>query len=549
MAKQRNRRHKPAPRGRRAPDRPGEPASSNDTSRDPDRSLASTPQPARELPAVARQPARLDPPPRPVFWFGYEVSWATVVLGRFMLFGVLAVDAVLAVSHAIRYGAGGFNVAQLPLLDAIGPTRFGYEAGQLICAYAFVLVAFGVATRVMLPIAAVLYAWMYFGSQVDGYQHHYLVSLLVLVACFVPWQRPDGAQPTTPVRSWALRLLLVQLGIVYLWAAISKLDPAWLDGSTLARQLHGPVRELIDATVGIKAASVMAVIGELALAATVWVRRAWWLALPIGLGFHLMILVGGFEIGLFTYVMFALYLGFVVPGAAWVWLAELPPLRWTSRAIDRLTSASTVVVATFTIMAIGAGLALAITSPLENGPWIGAIATIVPIGFATVWLRSIADRRPRQHMTIAAIAHVIALVTWTVVARVGDVPSDYYRRWGRTANRFETREVAEHAYRRLTELVPNDPVGHFYLGTLLLQRGQTEPALVHLHRAQQLEPTRARAWVAEARWLATNGNTAAAIEKAREATWAEPSNTSAQTLLERLTKTGAAPAGTDPNDD
>ncbi|MGE0867069.1 MAG: HTTM domain-containing protein [Kofleriaceae bacterium] len=480
-----------------------------------------------------------------MFWFGFEVSWATLVLGRFALFGVLAIDAVLAVAHATRYGAGGFNVAQLPLLDAIGPTRIGYEVGQLICAYAFVLVAFGVATRVLLPLAAALYAWMYFGSQVDGYQHHYLVSLVLVVACFIPWQRPDGSQPSTRVRSWALRLLLVQLGIMYLWAAISKLDPAWLDGSTLARQLQGWPRTLIDATVGIKAAAVLSVVAELALAATIWMRRAWWIALPIGFAFHLMIACGGFEIGLFAFVMFALYI-FVVPDAAWIWLAELAPLRAISRAVDRITTSSAVIVAGFTVMAIGSGVALALTSQLENGPLIGIAAIVVPVGFAIAWRQRVVTR---PHMTIAAIAHVIALATWTLVARAGDVPSDYYRRWGKTAKRFETPEVAEHAYRRLTEVDPDDPVGHYYLGTLLLARGQTELAVEHLHRAQDLEPTRARAWIAEARWLAATGDIIGAIDKAREATWAEPNNTSARALLERLSNGRAAPGAGDTGND
>ena len=80
----------------------------------------------------------------------------------------------------------------------------------------------------MIPLATAIYGWLYFASQLDSYQHHYLVWLMLLLACFVPWQRPHGAKPATHIRTWAIRLLLVQLAIMYLWAAISKMNGAWL---------------------------------------------------------------------------------------------------------------------------------------------------------------------------------------------------------------------------------------------------------------------------------------------------------------------------------
>src|SRR5665811_720882 len=103
----------------------------------------------------------------PKFWFGFEVPSAKIVVGRVIF---------------------------------------------------FVLIAFGVATRWLVPLATVIYSWLYFGSQLDSYQHHYLIAMLLVIACFVPWQPARG-----PVRAWALRLMLVELAIVYLWAEISKI--------------------------------------------------------------------------------------------------------------------------------------------------------------------------------------------------------------------------------------------------------------------------------------------------------------------------------------
>src|SRR5437899_8879012 len=106
-------------------------------------------QAQREVRAVAVQVAATspkEPVDEPAFWFGFEVPWAKLGVGRFVFFALLALDALLDFAHAPRYGAGNFNVAQLPLLDGLGPTRVGYAVGELACAWLFVLVACGVAT-------------------------------------------------------------------------------------------------------------------------------------------------------------------------------------------------------------------------------------------------------------------------------------------------------------------------------------------------------------------------------------------------------------------
>src|SRR5437762_505916 len=48
----------------------------------------------------------------PAFWFAFDVTWAKLALARVVLFGLLAIDALLQIRHAPRYGVGGFNVAQ-----------------------------------------------------------------------------------------------------------------------------------------------------------------------------------------------------------------------------------------------------------------------------------------------------------------------------------------------------------------------------------------------------------------------------------------------------
>ncbi len=488
--------------------------------------------------------------PDAVAWFGVDVSSAKLVVARVVVFGLLALDALLQIRHAPRYGAGDFNVGQLAIFDAFGPGRVAYGACQLVIAYTLVLAALGIATRVMLPIATVLYAWLYFGSQLDSYQHHYLVSLLLFIACFVPWQRPVSTEPAFPTRrSWAVRLLLVQLAIMYLWAAISKLDPAWLDGHTLATQITGSMRGLIESTVGFKVAAIGVIGVELALAATVWMKRTWFIAAPLGILFHGSILLTGLEIGLFAYLMVAIYI-VVIPDRIWVALAQTALVRdirgWLGKLHDRQRSIDVGI-------AIAVGVGLALLTRLPHALTIAVIASAVPLALV---LR--AHRRREEASSAIGVAHVVAIALWLVVDRASSVTVDYYkfwggsqrRLWGGSPDRAAHRDTAERAYRALIDVMPTEGTGHFQLGRLLITTARSEEGLAELHEAQRLDPANARPSIEEARWLAGKGQRSEAIAKAKEAVFADPSNQEARSLLDSLSGSRPAPkSGTDDDSD
>ncbi len=490
------------------------------------------------------------PPPAvvesPAFWFGFEVAWAKLVAGRTILFALLAIDALLAIRHAPRYGAGGFNVAQLPFLDGLGPTRVSYAIGQLLLADLFVLAACGVATRFAVPCATAIYAWLYFGSQLDSYQHHYLVSLLLLIACFVPWQRPASATAATPVRTWALRLFLVQLGILYLWAAISKMDRAWLDGHALGMQiLPQPdrlidLRALLDGRLSITKLAKLVLMTELTLAFTVWLRPTWPVIAPIGILFHLGIVFTGLEIGLFAWIMIGVY-AFVIPDRVWVGLAELPPSRIAIRMFGRLGRAlegraGVVVGGVGCVLA----LVLATVSRFDHAVAVGVAMLVVAIALAAIW------RRPRA-IAWLGIAQVIATLAWLAVDRETTVVVDYYRFWGGSSRRLGNLGDAEAAYRRLIEVAPDDDTGHYQLGRVLLPTDSTG-GLEELHAAQRVAPDRARAFVAEARWLVNQHRAAEASAKAAAALAAEPTSPEARQLVDQLAGRKTAPVPVDRDD-
>jgi hypothetical protein len=478
-------------------------------------------------PVAAAKRGAVPPPRDPAFWFGFEVSWAKLVTARVVLFGLLALDAILAVRRAPRYGANDFNVANLGFLDHLGPGRVAYGVCQLAIALLLTAVALGVATRIALPIAAALYAWLYFGSQLDSYQHHYLVALVLALACFVPWQRP--ADPAIPVRTWAVRLLLVQLGIMYLWAAISKLDPLWLDGTTLSSQLTGSVRSLTESTVGFRAMSWLVVAVELALAFTVWLRPAWKFAAPLGLAFHLGIVATGFEIGLFAYVMCALYI-LVVPDRVWTALGSLgffARIGRLARATMQSPGKPAVVLAALFAIPIALLCRLPHAVPL--------VAIALGLAIVAVIYRQLTKRPFTAALPIAVLAGALLL---TVVDRATTVAIDYYRFWGGSQRRVGDRAQAEAAYRGMLGIEPHSEIAHFYLGRILIQTGRAAEGLAHLHEAQ-LEPHRARAHVQEARYLMGQGKQAEAIAKAKDAVFADPSDGEARAVLDMLQGQGS----------
>ena len=195
---------------------------------------------------------------------------------------LLALDMWLTrASHAGRYGAGGFNVAHWAWLDAIQPpVSPAVHVG--VCVFvgllAIAIVLLDRAPRWLVAIAFVAHTWSWAMSMLDSYQHHYLLSIVLLALMFVEPMNADmalhpkgtkrkrkgkrkgkkrrsaekktsavGLRFTETIRRrapltscWAYALFCWSAGIVYLYTAFSKTDPEWLSGASLKRVLNLP---------------------------------------------------------------------------------------------------------------------------------------------------------------------------------------------------------------------------------------------------------------------------------------------------------------------
>ncbi|MBK9036440.1 MAG: HTTM domain-containing protein [Myxococcales bacterium] len=427
------------------------------------------------------------------FWLDFDRSWSSWVIFRTIFFGLHAIDAVLQLAHAPRYGAGGFNVPQLPLPFMPDPTRTGMAFVYGALAIAFGLIALGVAVRWLLPLAATLYAYAYFVSQLDSYQHHYLMCLVLLLACFVPTAPTSiGADGRRWLRSWALRLVLVQLGIVYLWAAVAKIEGPWLDGTLLQLQLQPGTMRTIVAGLGFATVAKLVLATEATLAVTVWNRATWWLALPLGVGLHVGIALIDLEIGLFSYYMIAAYV-LVLPPAATAAVGRA--LGRAVAPLARIPTAATLLAATAALIV---GVVLVARNPLPLG-WATALGVAMIVGAAVAGRRGGLAALAR---TLGAGAAALALVA-TVLAST-DVAADHFRTWAGASRRLGL--PSERAgYEGLLAVDSDSEYAHFYLGQLDLKAGATEAARAHFAAGQRGAPTRVRCYLAEAAVLASTG--------------------------------------------
>ncbi len=96
-------------------------------------------------------------------------------------------------------------------------------------------VAVGFLYRVSIIALFVLFTYVELIDVTNYLNHYYLVSLLAFLMCFMPLGRtysvdarlwPDARRGTVP--AWMLYLMRFQIGVVYFYAGIAKLQPDWL---------------------------------------------------------------------------------------------------------------------------------------------------------------------------------------------------------------------------------------------------------------------------------------------------------------------------------
>ncbi len=169
----------------------------------------------------------------------------------------------------------------------------------LCAALAFVL---GLGTRLCGAVLTLSMVYTLFFDQQLYSNHLYLATLVVLLLTIAE----SGARFSLDARwsgghdlilEWPILLLKIQISIVYFYAALLKVNPQYLSGAMLAS--FWPFNELVALPGGWSSVqilpflAVISILTELFLSVALWVPRLRWLALAVGIGFHVMIIYTG----------------------------------------------------------------------------------------------------------------------------------------------------------------------------------------------------------------------------------------------------------------
>jgi hypothetical protein len=300
------------------------------------------------------------------FWFA-PMSTATLVLLRVAM-GVLTLGWTLSLSGDFLtfLGSDGITPKQPPYHDIVGPWHtwgllgFGFLSGKGVVVTLFVLLvlaSISLTVGFMTRLAAVIVFLGLLSFQRRDPLFFNSGDALLRDLAFFLMLAPSGAAFSVdrwlhardrfwdmPARApWALRLIQVQVTILYLAAVWGKVRGInWNDGTAVSYALRIgdyvrlPVPSFVTDSLFVSNVLTLGTVAlELALAVLVWNRKLRPWVLLLGVSLHLGIDYS-LRIGFYSYAIFASYLAFVPPERATgllLWLREhflrsrLAPLR------------------------------------------------------------------------------------------------------------------------------------------------------------------------------------------------------------------------------
>jgi len=159
--------------------------------------------------------------------FGLSVAWFAV---KFLGSRALAHDYIDPPFHLTYYGFGW--VRPWP--------GDGMYFHFMILAGSALGVALGFFYRVASVLMFLAFTQVFLSERALYNNHYYLISLLSFLICFMPLHRAFSLDafrgtisPAKTIPAWTLWLLRFQLGIVYFYGGIAKLNADWLQGQPM----------------------------------------------------------------------------------------------------------------------------------------------------------------------------------------------------------------------------------------------------------------------------------------------------------------------------
>ncbi|MEM7449263.1 MAG: HTTM domain-containing protein [Myxococcota bacterium] len=439
------------------------------------------------------------------YWYGPIAAVRPYLLVRVFL-ALLAFDTwIVMVQHGGRYGIGGFNVAHFEILDLIQPTPTPaiYLGTLFLCGMLSMGMVLYTPTRFGLATVTATYTYSWSMSMLDSYQHHYLLSLMLLSITLMPIQRLEDVLPEPRVskvqgtrstrraplhiEAWGFVSVCCTSSIVYFYTAVTKMEPDWRAGNALRRLLSqhqnafelqhglGLSAEFFWPLMAASAIALQLVIGLAYVLAPLqdrcsnspnlrWLHRTLpWFGVP-ALLFHAGVEAMELELGWFSYYMFALIAVAFLPAR---WLEST--LRWSSFpyrffrvsvvGATAQTSDKEPLVVDLAVSALSVGVTALLGAQLDlPGAGTASLLAALLVFFQAWIVRLSRDKRSRRNKRISTraleLSPVLAALFMFCAIWCSDVRFDYYRFVGGDLRRRGDLEASLDAYVKANRYAP-----------------------------------------------------------------------------------------------
>lgn len=388
------------------------------------------------------------------YFYGSESSRRVVLFSR-AFYAILSLDCwVLMLSHGARYGADGFNVPHFSWLRSlpwqVTPSLY---VGVMIFSGWLALFCALLPQRTIARVGVcLLYSYGWAMSMLDSYQHHYFLSLVLVCLCFLPREVFLRGPTVATLSVWPFRLMTATVGLVYLFAALSKLEPGWYDGQVLAHVVHpSDIIGLawLQTHLGAQLWPVMAhtVIVIECLIALAYLLLPWLSVAARLISFALCVLlhVGidaiGLHIGWFSYYMLLIS------------ACSFAPSRWFEVRRRRFAWSLFARRHVVAFMSVACALGIWIVAGKAQLPGIGT-ASVGYAAFLIVLTVFDVVRDKLEAASSVSAAGLFGTVSLGLVLSLSDVRFDYYRFAGRDAERQARLHVALTLYQKAEAFAP-----------------------------------------------------------------------------------------------
>lgn len=254
---------------------------------------------------------------------GYEIQYDLVTK---LVYLITALERMTMIKYKNGEKWPYFEISHMDFLFDNGywnimPSPETYVIITVVLVVSCLIACYRPLSRFLSLSIAIYYSYLYYSTQIDSYQHHYLVSCLLWIFAIYSHYF-NSEQNKEYVHSVIRASICCQMSWVYFWTIITKLTPSFLSGDYV--MLIMCERKFLDAVTNVSTIlsieekmiwALLAygvVISEVILclgwASAIFCKKYNTFTAILGVILHVSITFSRLKIGLFSYYMIVLYI-------------------------------------------------------------------------------------------------------------------------------------------------------------------------------------------------------------------------------------------------